>query len=592
VSTEHTAYLRLKHGIPAPQSGSIELNGQTVAEQIGSQIFIDGWAMVCPGDPEKAVHLAGEAARVSHDGEAVYGAQVIAAMEAQAFVERDMDKLLDTAVSFIPRASLISELIDDLRGWHRQDRTDWRATFRKVEDKWGYSKYGGGCHMIPNHAIIILALLFGEDDFGKSLMIANTCGWDTDCNAGNVGCFMGIKNGLTGINSGADFRGPVADRLYLPSADGGRCISDAVREAYEVINIARELRGLKPNFPDEGARFHFGMPGAVQGFMSEDGPETTGCARVENCPTTDYTPEAPEDSRVLVLHYEGCAPGRAARIATPTFTLPSALKSSGYGMMASPTLYPGQLVRARLLAPDTNKRSALAGLYARVYGPNDTLQTLRGYKILFAPGESHNVEWQIPDTGGYPVAEIGVEVGGNSGAGTICLDWLDWKGAPCVRFSKPTGEGSAWRQAWVNACHDFRSGGIRSDRDYAIVQNTGEGMVTQGEIGWSDYSVQTEGHAQLVSSWGLLACVRGLRRYVGLILERTGNGTGVARLMERYEDVTRTLDEALRRQNQPQPGAWSDGPVGARRPLSIRLRPSYARRTVEASVGCYAPIQK
>ena len=48
-STEHTAYLRLKSGIPAPQSGSIELNGKTVAEQIGAQIFIDGWAMVEPG---------------------------------------------------------------------------------------------------------------------------------------------------------------------------------------------------------------------------------------------------------------------------------------------------------------------------------------------------------------------------------------------------------------------------------------------------------------------------------------------------------------------------------------------------------------
>ena len=34
-STEHTAYMRLKEGIPAPQSGSMELNGKVVAEQIG-----------------------------------------------------------------------------------------------------------------------------------------------------------------------------------------------------------------------------------------------------------------------------------------------------------------------------------------------------------------------------------------------------------------------------------------------------------------------------------------------------------------------------------------------------------------------------
>jgi hypothetical protein len=51
MSTEHTAYLNLKSGIPAPASGSIATNGHLVAEQIGAQIFIDGWAMVAPGDP-------------------------------------------------------------------------------------------------------------------------------------------------------------------------------------------------------------------------------------------------------------------------------------------------------------------------------------------------------------------------------------------------------------------------------------------------------------------------------------------------------------------------------------------------------------
>src|SRR5438045_5899766 len=106
-STEHTAYLRLKSGIPAPRSGSIALNGKVVAEQIGAQIFIDGWGMVCPGDPERAADLARRAASVSHDGEAIYGAQVLAAMEAQAFVEPDIDKLIDTGLSLSPRTSPI-----------------------------------------------------------------------------------------------------------------------------------------------------------------------------------------------------------------------------------------------------------------------------------------------------------------------------------------------------------------------------------------------------------------------------------------------------------------------------------------------------
>jgi ADP-ribosylglycohydrolase len=83
-STEHTAFLRLKEGIEAPRSGSIALNGKVVAEQIGSQIFIDSWAMVAPGDPALAAELARKAASVSHDGEAIYGAQMLAAMESLA----------------------------------------------------------------------------------------------------------------------------------------------------------------------------------------------------------------------------------------------------------------------------------------------------------------------------------------------------------------------------------------------------------------------------------------------------------------------------------------------------------------------------
>ena len=73
VSTEHTAYLNLWRGMDAPESGSIATKGKTVAEQIGGQIFIDGWGLACPGNPALAAKLAGRAASVSHDGNAVYG---------------------------------------------------------------------------------------------------------------------------------------------------------------------------------------------------------------------------------------------------------------------------------------------------------------------------------------------------------------------------------------------------------------------------------------------------------------------------------------------------------------------------------------
>ena len=121
-STEHTAFMRLVSGIDAPASGSIEMNGKVVAEQIGAQIFIDGWAMVSPGDPERAADFARRAASVSHDGEAIYGAQVLAAMEAAAFVESDTNKLIDIGTAQIPQDSVLYRMIGDIRDWHATPR--------------------------------------------------------------------------------------------------------------------------------------------------------------------------------------------------------------------------------------------------------------------------------------------------------------------------------------------------------------------------------------------------------------------------------------------------------------------------------------
>ena len=62
VSTEHRAYMNLRRGVKAPRSGSIEENGKTAAEQIGGQIFVDTWGLICPGDPARAAELAAAAA--------------------------------------------------------------------------------------------------------------------------------------------------------------------------------------------------------------------------------------------------------------------------------------------------------------------------------------------------------------------------------------------------------------------------------------------------------------------------------------------------------------------------------------------------
>jgi ADP-ribosylglycohydrolase len=507
-STEHTAYLRLKRGIPAPLSGSQVVNGKVVSDQIGAQIFIDGWAMVCPGDPEKAVDLAGRAARVSHDGEAVIGAQVIAAMESLAFVESDLNVLLDTALTLTPKDSVIYRLVCDLREW-RQKEPDWKKARQRIEAHYGYDRYSGNCHIVPNHALIHLGLLYGDDDFQKTLMITNTAGWDTDCNSGNVGCLMGIKNGLIGIDKGPDWRGPVADRLYLPTADGGRSISDAVREAYQIVNIARSLNNLHELKPKEGARFHFELPGSLQGFSTDD-PEFITLSNVGG--------NSKLGTRSLEIDIKQFPAGKGVRVKTATFIPPEALTMGGYGVIASPTLYPGQTIHARISIDETNNQTLSLKTYISAYGENDKLVQFYSEECQFINSQEYLVEWKVPNYYlliGMPIAEVGFEFSSNDPTGVkFYLDYLTWEGCPAVAFKRPSHKGNAWRLAWTNAVDQFDSW----VEPYRLIQNEGRGLLIQGCRDWKDYQVSADVTPHMVKSAGLAARIQGMRRYYAFLL--------------------------------------------------------------------------
>ena len=487
-STEHTAYLRLANGIDAPKSGSMEMNGQVVAEQIGAQIFIDGWAMVAPGDPDQAVKFAEAAARVSHDGEAVNGAKVLAAMEAMAFVETDIQKLIDVGLSYIPKDSVIARMIADLRGWYAVEK-DWRATREMLAANYGYDKYGGNCHMVPNHGLIIHSLLHGEGDFSETLKIVNTCGWDTDCNSGNVGCLMGIMVGLEGIDAsidrGVDWRGPVADRLYCPTSDGDRCISDCAREATHIINMGHTLAG-EPSFqPKQGAQFHFSFPGSVQGFQVQ-----SGVAELSNR----------EGGSLRIDGKSG------ARIGTPVFA-PSVevaeyFEKAHYKLMASPRIFSGQNIFARISEPGAN-------LYIAYYGDDDAV----GYiDVDPVAGDARNLALQIPTLPG-PIFEIGIRLNADV---AFDLDHIGWRGNPQVTFERPAHKGLMWRRGWVDAVDQL----VGWTEMFRLVQNEGLGMISQGTREWTDYAVSADVTPHLVSRAGVAARVQGLTRFYALMVTR------------------------------------------------------------------------
>ena len=510
-STEHTAWLNLKKGIPAPQSGAIATNGSTVAEQIGAQIFIDGWAMVAPNQPELAARLAEQAGKVSHDGESVHAAMLWAAMEAAAFSSSDVDHLIDTGLSVIPGESLIARLIADIRAWRGQ-YPDWQDTRQKIEDKYGYDKYPGNCHVVPNHALMVMALLYAPDDFQRAQMIVNTSGWDTDCNAGNVGCLMGIMLGLDGLDAGPDWRGPLADRMLVSSADGGNSINDAVRTAYYLTNLGLTLAGSAPlPAPKDGSQFHFSLPGSVQGFRATG--STNKSVRAGNAEL--------ESGRALSIAYEALGPGQMAVATTPTFSPRDMLNMRTYDLMATPLLYPGQTISARVIGDAANRGAVAVRLRLRVHNARDELADVDGAPVTIAPGREARLQWVIPEFDGQPIGEVGLAIAaeGRRADGRILLDFIRWDGAPTMTLHRPKGDGDFWRMSWVNAVSFFSK---RFPQSFRISQDEGEGIIIHGTRQWTDYVVRSRITIHLGDYGGVAVRVQGLRRYYGVRLTRAG----------------------------------------------------------------------
>ena len=499
ISTEQTAFHNLRNGIPAPRSGSMEVNGKTVAEQIGAQIFIDGWGLVSPGQPARAAKFAEAAGKVSHDGESVYAAMLWAAMEAEAFNSTDLNHLIDTGLSFIPSDCLIARVIAQVRAWVKEDGPeDWLKTRQRIDDEFGYHKFCGTCHVIPNHCIMIMALLNGGHDFDRALEIINTCGWDTDCNSGNLGCLVAIMHGMDSFN-GQDWRGPLADRALISSADNGYSLNNAARIAYDVTNMGRRLAGkahLPP--PKQGAQFHFALPGSVQGFQSATAKiyQENGTLVIETNGETEVMAQTSAPKEVLDM-------------------------LAAYPLCSSPLVYPGQTVRAAVQA-EKLQEPAVVAIRLKYLDGDQKVVCVDSEHVTLQPGDDlpQLLEWTIPDTfESRPISEIGLVV---SGHGIIKLDSLGWTGEPNTTLRRPSGKRPDvfWSMSWIQSVTESHN--VYHPQTLRVAQEAGEGMVSYGTREWKDYSLKIEDFIVMYGEAGVAIRIQGLNRYYAMMFRKSG----------------------------------------------------------------------
>ncbi|HEY3958552.1 MAG TPA: ADP-ribosylglycohydrolase family protein [Streptosporangiaceae bacterium] len=523
-STEHTAYLRLRDGVQPPRSGSYELNGPTLPEQVGAQIFSDAIAMAYPGDPDQAAAAVRAAASVSHDGVALDAAAFLAAIRALAFDVTDLGRLLDACRHHV-RDHRLAAAIDDVTAVC-DGQTDWRAVREHIDQKIGYHAFDGPCHVIPNHAMTLAALLLGGDDFQRSVMIAASAGFDTDSNAGVVGCVNGIRLGLDAITAQVDFRAPVADRMLVVTADGGSCVTDAVRETRAIVRAAERLRAPEPlpgterlrgatSHPHE-PRFTFQYRGSVQGFQPcPYARPPYPAASVSNANASTVGGPA-----ALVIGCTGVGPGIEAAVSTPVFPDPAEC-ADNFSTIASPTLYPGQLIR---LTAHTTATAGSPALRLYVLARDGAGEINRTASPPFPlTGQPTQLTWRVPPTAASPLIRFGLAVqSAQRFDGDVHITAIDWRGAPGHFTVDGILLTDIWDihpealTAWVSSAANFEAD---SARTFSISHPRGPGLATIGCTDWDDYAVSATLYLSLHRAAGLVARSTGHRRYYAAIFD-------------------------------------------------------------------------
>lgn len=417
-STEHTAYLNLKEGVKAPASGSSEQNGKAIAEQIGGQIFIDTWGLISPCDPVRAARRAAVSASVSHDGEGLEGARFIAACIALAFDHRDISEIVRLALEQTGENSIYRKVAQAVTAFHAAHPDDFRACRDMLTAQWGYDRYPGVCHIIPNAGVCVLSMLYGGGDFARTVEIATMCGWDTDCNAGNVGTVLGVMNGVSGLPE--RYRAPMNDGIVLSGITGYLNMLDIPTYAKELALLGYRMAGqqapaaLVQGYHEAETYFDFELPGSTHNFRASD-PFTTGLSHAEG--------EAFAGKGALSVLMDRVGRFEGGRVFYKPFYRREDFSDERYSPVFSPRAYSGQQVSFMLYLDQwTGTRPALIAPYVRLSMSKKVVDL--GYREL-PRGKWTEIAFQIPDTQGDVVDEIGFLYEGNCKDKTLGRILLD-----------------------------------------------------------------------------------------------------------------------------------------------------------------------
>lgn len=203
----------MQYGLMPTLSG--EFTNSKMKNSNGAWIRSEIWACLAPGFPNVATKYAVMDACIDHGINEGTNAEIFtAALQSCAFIESDIKKLIEHALTFISNESRLYKCITLVLSEYEK-KTPYRDVRNMIVDELSDL----GWFTAPgNISFMVIGLLYGEGDFKQSLIYAINCGDDTDCTAASCGATLGIILGASNIPE--ELKEYVGDRIVTISING------------------------------------------------------------------------------------------------------------------------------------------------------------------------------------------------------------------------------------------------------------------------------------------------------------------------------------------------------------------------------------
>ena len=102
--------------------------------------------------------------------------------------------MIQAGLAQIPSNCRLRKAIDLVLSQHANGLS-YEQAVDALHERWNERNFHHWCHTISNAEVVALALLWGEDDYTKTITRAVAAGFDTDCNGATTGSLWGMMHG-------------------------------------------------------------------------------------------------------------------------------------------------------------------------------------------------------------------------------------------------------------------------------------------------------------------------------------------------------------------------------------------------------------